>query len=87
MNPHHCPGPLLSRREWLRVGGLGCLGRERGLAFVPLGRFFVGGGEGEDFAVGETRAGDHEADGEAVLAEAAGNRDGRQAEDVEGKTI
>lgn len=21
-----CPGPLLSRREWLRVGGLGCLG-------------------------------------------------------------
>ena len=26
MNPHRCPGPLLSRREWLRVGGLGCLG-------------------------------------------------------------
>jgi uncharacterized protein (DUF1501 family) len=23
---HPCPGPPLSRREWLRVGGLGCLG-------------------------------------------------------------
>lgn len=23
---HNCPGLLLSRREWLRVGGLGCLG-------------------------------------------------------------
>ena len=23
---HNCPGPSLSRREWLRVGGLGCLG-------------------------------------------------------------
>ena len=37
-HPAHCPGPLVSRREWLRVGGLGTFGLSLANLISPAAR-------------------------------------------------